>query len=256
MVSFRFSLSKEEIIKTREFKALCNTVLDQSRQMNVNSQINCLKFLAYFGVPGRTRIIQCLLNLISKQVNDLSLQQITYMHFLLHFFEICPLIQALEIAFPIVFEVKLSKELDETNVSAIGEYLHYASSKPVSDSCFDLLVSNLTAYQGAIPLKSAVSILRSFCERRRTNDSIVVILYRISDIVAESIDELNHNDVYTLLSKVLHKATLSDHFIHTTFIDAAISRIITSNCEFWQKTSILKKLVKLVRNFICSILID
>ncbi|CAH0395361.1 unnamed protein product [Bemisia tabaci] len=240
------SLSKEEIVQQTEFKNLCNASVSHLRLMELSDQINWLKCLSYFRVPANTRIMQVLLNLISKQVNHLSIQEIVYIDFLLSHQDKCPLVDALQIALPIVFEVKVEREMDSSNLEYLRECLQYASSKSVSKSCFNFLVSLLSAYDRDIPPKVAASILRSLCAWPEHQKAHAILLLRVMDITAVSAHEFDISAIIGLLSGVLKKAEQHEAYRHAIFIDEFIKQMPNvSSRVLWQTAiTLFTKLTK------------
>lgn len=77
-------------------------------------------------VGSETRIVQTILHMIKGKVNELGLQQIIFLNFLLKKLN-GPLVNALKIALPIVFESQLKMQLDLDNVEVMRDCLHYAT---------------------------------------------------------------------------------------------------------------------------------
>lgn len=109
----------------------------------MSEAIEALKIFSFVGIPSTSLINQVLLQLVRKNVNQLSLQQIIFLDYLIRQFKNTPLSDALLIALPIVFEVHVTYQLDRENVTQVMDCLQYVSRKNVSDSTVELLVEAL-----------------------------------------------------------------------------------------------------------------
>lgn len=85
----------------------------------------CLKTLVFCQVASDSRIIQMILHTIKSRVNDLGLQQIIFLNFLLKRLK-SPLSDALIIALPVVFQSQLETQLEADKVKHMCDCLRYS----------------------------------------------------------------------------------------------------------------------------------
>lgn len=83
-------------------------------------------------VAPETRVVQAVLHTIRSQVNLLNVADIIFLDFLLRMLKTGPLVNALEIALPVVFETNLKVQLDTDNISFMCRALEYATRRRVS----------------------------------------------------------------------------------------------------------------------------
>lgn len=109
------------------FGKLCHRIRKVAPSMRDPQElVNYLKAMLLCKVGSNTRIVQTILQMLKGKINDLGIQQIIFLNFLLKKLD-GPLVDALKIALPIVFETQLRTQLDLDNVELMRESLHYAT---------------------------------------------------------------------------------------------------------------------------------
>nr|CAD7260599.1 unnamed protein product [Timema shepardi] len=150
-------------MNTPEFAKLCRKLKTQARTFNINETVDALKIISYMGVHSSSIIVQTLLQLIRHQVNDLSLQQIVFLEFVLKRMKSSSLTDALRIALPLVFEAQLETKIDRSNPSQLAELLYYSGhvSMDLLDYLCERVVENGTLLENCRPatLISVISAL-------------------------------------------------------------------------------------------------
>ncbi|XP_047115538.1 uncharacterized protein LOC124795518 isoform X1 [Schistocerca piceifrons] len=249
-----FELSKSEsshqakqfVIQSAEFHKLCHTLKLQSRSLEINETIEALKIVSFLGLPSSSPLIQVLLQLVRYNVNELSLQHIVFLEFILKKFDSCPLVDALNIALPIVFEIQLPIKLDRENPSHMAEMLQYAVRNSLSDSIVSLLIDRLTGTCHKMDKKTAENITWVLLDVDRPVLSIPFLLRQTLNIVSENINSLSFDEVHALVSKVVKKyLKTSGNFYHEEFLDSCASYVIEKRCTLEKTCWILKKLTRL-----------
>ncbi|XP_049784968.1 uncharacterized protein LOC126187753 isoform X3 [Schistocerca cancellata] len=246
-----FELSKSEsshqakqfVIQSAEFHKLCHTLKLQSRSLEINETIEALKIVSFLGLPSSSPLIQVLLQLVRYNVNELSLQHIVFLEFILKKFDSCPLVDALNIALPIVFEIQLPIKLDRENPSHMAEMLQYAVRNSLSDSTVSLLIDRLTGTCHKMDKKTAENITWVLLDVDRPVLSIPFLLRQTLNIVSENINSLSFDEVHALVNKVVKKyRKTSGNFYHEEFLDSCASYVIEKQCTLEKTCWILKKL--------------
>lgn len=162
-------------------------------------------------------------------------------------FKQTPLVKALKIALPIVFQANLKLKCDYNNVQHLTELLMFASKKPVSESSFDLILDNLSNQRRNIDLKSAKSIVRSLCDTKASSDHHRLLLHQTLDIVTDSLDKCTFHEIELLLNKLLNKFLEDfDFFYHEEFVNKCGDFIVDKDCGFQEGIWILRKLCRFV----------
>lgn len=226
------NLTTNEILKHPEFERICYHLKHQAGMIEVNDTIDALKVVTYMGTPSNSTIVQVLLQLIRHNVNDLSLQQIIFLDFLLSHHEKAPLVDALRLALPMVFEIQFPVKVDGTNLPHLLECLQYVSRKDVSERCVDAIVKYLMNYRQEIDGKGGVSIIWSICDMKSDEFFEPLVTKAINAIILD-IDRLSFTEIETSLDKLLKKYTPYLKFYYSeTLCDVTANYIIDNDLGF------------------------
>lgn len=188
-----------------------------------------------------------LLQLISKMINDMNLQQITFLHFILKDLSSCPLVDALKLALPIVFETQVQYKLED-NVYQQVEFLNYITKHNLSQESFDFVMSRIINNIDQINLKNVKNLLFCLYCKNYANDKYIDIINRCLKVYTHRIELVgNITDIEAILSKMINKyLTESEHFFNEEFAFKVIAFIIKKEEKFEDGTFILKKLNRIV----------
>ncbi|XP_033608909.1 uncharacterized protein LOC111868360 isoform X2 [Cryptotermes secundus] len=244
--SGKCSMTNEQIVNSPDFIKLCKRLKSQARGITLNDTIQALKTVSFVGVPASSTIIQVLLQLIRQGVNDLSLHQIIFLEFMMRNFDRNPLVDALRIAFPLVFEAQLSLKMAQDDVTSLAELLQYACKKPLSDSSINIIIECLEKLSEDIDVKIAKSVMWSLCELRRPLPSYHALLIHCWNVITENIKQCSYTEIDGLLSWMVKKVQQKQtHFYHEGFADSCVRYVVDKDCGFEEGTWILRKLTRL-----------
>ncbi|KAJ9599840.1 hypothetical protein L9F63_009880, partial [Diploptera punctata] len=245
-VTFCSKFSKKQIINNPEFLKLCKRLNSQARGLSINETIDALKIVTYIGIPAQSTIVQILLQLIRKEVNDLSLHEIIFVDFLLKNLDKNPLVDALKIALPLVFEAQLSLKMNRYDAIHLADLLHYATEKKMSDTSLNLIINSLDKVIDDIDVKTARTIVRSLYGNKTSLSSYNMLLTNCWNVLAQNIDQYSYNGMEELLhwmeKKYCKKQT---EFYHEDFVDNCASYIVSKDCGFENGNWILRKLTRM-----------
>ncbi|KAK9497099.1 hypothetical protein O3M35_004476 [Rhynocoris fuscipes] len=238
------NMSNGEIVRSAEFKQLCQTLKSHIRNLDIDDRVEALKTLSYLGVPATSHIVQIVLQSITKEVNELSLQQIIFFDFLLKDFQSCPLVDALKIALPIVFEANLKLKLDPDSLSHLTDLLHYASRRNLTTAA-TYLIDIIMKKRSEIDFKCAKSLVRSLCDLHINDTKHRPLLHQCLDVLVENNLKCTYQDYNTLLSKLVTKFSLKNNFYyHEEFMNSAINFIINNDAGFIEGIWMLRRALK------------
>jgi FAST kinase domain-containing protein 2 len=241
-------MTKQQIVNNPDFIKLCKRLKSQARSITLNDAIEALKIVSYVGVPANSTIVQVLLQLIRHGVNELSLQQIIFLEFIMRNFDKNPLVDALRIAFPLVFEAQLSLKVAQDDATNLAEFLQYACKKPLSDCSVNIIIESLGKLSQDIDMKTAKSVVWSLCEMKRPLPSHQALLIRCWDILTHNIQQCSYTEIEDLLSWMVKKtAWKQTQFYHEGFADSCARYVVAKDCGFEKGTWVLKKLTRIVR---------
>jgi len=192
--------------------------------------------------------MQMQLQLISKMINDLSLQQITFLHFLIKDLTPCPLVDALKLALPIVFEVQLKYKIDD-NVYWQLEYLNYSTKYRLSQETYDYLISKINKNFDQLNSKMIKNLLIFLYHKDYSTDKYIDIINRCLQILMNRIEfSSNTSDIEALLTRMIHKyINDTDVFYNEQFMNTVAKYLITKKENFENVGYIIKKMNKIVR---------
>lgn len=118
--TFSTKLSAEEICRTEELRTLSHNVNKNVRFLKVEDAVTILKVLTYFEISTNSILCQNLLQMISKQVNRLGISQIMFLYYIIPECARSPLVDALKIAIPVVFETHVRSQLDIDDIPTLA----------------------------------------------------------------------------------------------------------------------------------------
>ncbi|KAF5303619.1 hypothetical protein FQA39_LY09866 [Lamprigera yunnana] len=239
--------STNDIIQNPNFEKLCRHLKTQAGLIELNETIEALKIVSFVGVSSNSAIVQVLLQLLRHNINDLSLQQLMFLDFLLRQFKSSPLVDALLIAIPIIFEVHMPIKMDGKNLFHLVEYFQFISKKRVSDNCVTVIANNLLEIlnnNSFVEPKIAKSIIWSICDMDE-NEFFAPLLGKALDILFVNLDQISWQDLETTLTKLSYKYSSRFPFYYDSIlVDYCCNYIVDRDLGFEKGIHILKKLIK------------
>ncbi|XP_063231183.1 uncharacterized protein LOC134535819 isoform X2 [Bacillus rossius redtenbacheri] len=241
-------ISKTDIINGLVFPTLCKKLKFQAREYHLNDTVEALKIVAYMGVPTSSLTVQILLQLIRKQVNDLSLQSVVFLHFLLDNMSSCPLVDALKIALPMVCEAQLRTKLDPTDVRQAIDLLQYASQRNLSEASVTHIVHTLDRnfHSETADVKNAKTVVWSICRLKSVDTDYSRLLHSAFKVLSKNVSALSYKEIDYTLHKLTSKVKKKDHaYYHEDFVNSCGRYVVMQDCGFEKAAHILQHLSKL-----------
>lgn len=246
ILCFRTKFSNEELTRSPEFTTLCHKIHYYSRNLELNDIINAVKYLSYLGVSVNSNIMQILLQLLSKMINEMNLQQITFFQFLLKDLPHCPLVEALKLSLPIIFEIQLRYKM-ENSIYLQVEYLKYTTKHELSQNNFDFIMSKIIQNINQLDFKIAKELLLCLYHKNYKTENYINEINTCIRILIDNIKYMTILDIEAILSKMMNKNLIeSDIFYDEQFINKIVEHIINKQESFVSIGYILKKLNKIV----------
>jgi FAST kinase domain-containing protein 2 len=232
---------------------MCHKIQNYSRNLDLNDVMNSVKCLSYLGVSVNSNIMQMLLQLISKMINDMSLQQITFLHFLLKELSSCPLVDALKLALPIVFETQVQYKLED-NLYWQVEFLNYIAKHRLSQETYDFVMARIIKNIDQISPKIVQSLLLCLYYKNYSTEKYIDTINRCLQYYTNHLEYIaDISDVEAIVSRMINKySTDSELFYNEQFINTIMEFMIKNEQSFENLAFIVKKLNRIVRqiNFI------
>lgn len=229
---------------------MCRKIQNYSRNFELNDVMNSVKCLSYLGVSVNSNIMQMLLQLISKMINDMSLQQITFLHFLLKELSSCPLVDALKLALPIVFETQVQYKLED-NLYWQVEFLNYIAKHRLSQETYDFVMSRIIRNIDQISPKIVQNLLLCLYYKHYSTEKYIDTINRCLQYYMNHLEYIaDVSNLDAILSRMINKySTDSELFYNEQFINTIMEFLMKNEDNFEVLAFILKKLNRIVRHF-------
>lgn len=139
------SITASQIVGHPNFMFLCRKIRIFAPAMSVTENLNVLKIINYLKIPANSELSLILLNLIRRQINDMSLQEMIFADFLLS--QLTPeleIVKAMKAALPLLFESQLEIQMDTDDAPELIALLKFATNKSISPHSVGMIVNPLT----------------------------------------------------------------------------------------------------------------
>lgn len=242
-------ISSKQLIRNPNFEKLCVKLKLHAGVLELDEAIEALKIMSFLGIQSDAHIVNVLLQLIRNNVNSLSIRNIIFLDYLLGQFHSSPLVDALKIAIPLVFDIQLPKKLNKQNLQIMTDCLFFASKSQVSISTIEMLITSLLEYEEQIDVKNAKSIVWSLCDIRTfpLSNNFTVLLSKVLNELIIYIDQMNYEEVESTLTKLIGRySRRSTEFYDEVFYDSCANYVIEHNLGFKKAIYILRKLARVV----------
>ncbi|XP_044729631.1 uncharacterized protein LOC123292981 [Chrysoperla carnea] len=239
-------LKNEQILTHPSFEKLCLVLRKRSRDLEITELLEVLKTVTYVGVNSNSTITQILLQLLRHQINNLSLQQIIFLQFILNKFTSNPLVDALKIALPIVLDINLRTKIDTTNLNELSHLLQFASKNQISKENIDYIINVLISHD-IQNIHMAKSIVWSVCDLPVEDVAYEKLLKKCLDLISKDLSQLKCTEVDTTLSKLAQRFSSRNNavwFYHEKFANSCAEYIIDNRLDINVANGIQRRLLQ------------
>lgn len=243
----RTLLSNEELTRCPEFTALCHKIQKDSRNFELNDILNIAKCLSYLGVSVKSNIMQIMLHLLSKMINEMNLQQIIFFQFLLKELSQCPLVDALKLALPIIFETQVQYKLED-NIYFQVESLNYITKYGLSQNAFDFVMSRITKNTNQMDFKTTKNLLLNLYYKNYETDKYINVINKCLQTCINNMEfMMSTSDIEAILSRMINKYLTDSYiFYNEQFLNTIVEQLIKKQESFESIGFIVKKLNQIV----------
>jgi len=245
-------MSREEIVKHKNFEVICKAVKTGLRLWSPNNQIEILKIILYFGVPETSIMVQSVLHLLKKEVNELNISEIIFLHMLCRKSKSDANLKALEISLPLVFEANLKLKLLRDHAGHLAEALDYASKFKMSEETYDTLLTEASKHTIEDP-RDAFKIAVATSKIKLPHPLKAKLCYDALDVVMKTNNFVKYSDkdLTVLLDYVTSSCKRDRGFFHEKFFDGYVESLITNKGNLYRAIRTADKLIKAVI-FFCT----
>ncbi|XP_063831171.1 uncharacterized protein LOC135080464 isoform X1 [Ostrinia nubilalis] len=240
----------QSIIKNPAFSVLCQNFKKHARALEINEAIEATKVLSYLKVPVDSLILQTMLQLIRYNINFINVRQIMFLDFLLNRYD-CKnhLVDALKLALPLAFQIRLPLELDNEDLPLLRDMLSYCCNHDLPDRCINNIVTGLLLHDQQINAQNAKSIIWSLCQVNCTEEVFptrVQLLHICCDILTQRVHELTYDDVLRTAARIKGRV-LEKHpeYYHEQLMDALANYVVQNKIDFERSLLLARVLSRL-----------
>ena len=153
-------------------------------------------------IPTQTLIYESLLQIICNNINCLTIDDIISLQIDLKHAEKTPLVEAIQTALPIIFEVQLPK-IDKSNINLLALCLVFATKlKNKNDKSINFIVQNISEYKNEIPVSTAKLIFNSLTFVADAGITYRKLILWMQDILLEEVSSLSYADAIIIFRSI------------------------------------------------------
>lgn len=161
-------------------------------------------------------------------------------------FDSTPLVEALRIALPILFQINLSTKIDHENIPQLTDFLAFASKNNVNDQCTMNIVSALTIHGTKLTGDHVMSIIWSLAEMRNYQAAYSKLLSNAFFAINRNFEKISFHNQETTLDKMTQRIMNNfPDFYNEQFINSCAINSVEMDVGFKNSIYILKKLNKI-----------
>lgn len=248
-------MSKEEIVDNKTFEAICKSVRSGLRLWSSNNLVEILKIVLYFKVPPTSIMVQSVLHLLKKEINDLNISEIIFLHMLCSKSKHEASIKAIQIALPIVFEANIKLKLDREDMGHVAEALDFSRSYKVSEVVFDYLVTVVSQLQ-FYDVRDAFKVARACAHISLPHPLKGSVCASALDYLMDNgfTAKYSESDAHHILDLVTRNCRRDESFYHERFFNTMKDLVIKSGAGSYSAIMTCRRLSRAVRSILLSCL--
>ncbi|XP_033216569.1 uncharacterized protein LOC117172594 [Belonocnema kinseyi] len=223
---------------------LCNELKKRIRTLDVSETVVALGVLSKLKIPTQTVIFESLLQIIRSNINSLTIDDVISLQIDLRNAEKTPLVEAIQIALPTIFEIQL-RRIDRSNINLLAMCLVFATKlENKNEESIRFILDTIWKYEGEIPVTGSKYIFNSLRFVPEIAIEYKKLIYRVQNVLLNQVSSLNYTDAMTILRSIA--ATGTKPFYNEHLVDALVnSVIIEEGLSFEKGAETLRKLVRI-----------
>ncbi|XP_054713076.1 LOW QUALITY PROTEIN: uncharacterized protein LOC129222588 [Uloborus diversus] len=211
-----------QLLQDHTFQALCTRLMKTVRFMDTFEIITIYKTLTALDVRSNTYVMKCVLKMIGSQLNDMTLNQLTFLNYLLSKQGPNSLVDGLKLALPLVLQVQIDQQLDSDDMNEVVDCLQIACKSRLKPATIQKIVNTILQKTSVLTPDNAVSIIFAFLNLEVPVDGYKEILKSAFDVVSRNVDQLSEKQLTFLI-----RTCRGQSFYHSPFLFAATKRVIS-----------------------------
>ncbi|XP_066602762.1 uncharacterized protein [Prorops nasuta] len=241
--SSSYKLEKSNV-EASYYDHVCNELFKNIRSLDHYHTLYALKILVELNTPINSNIIQGLLQIIRASVNDLSLENICKLYYILTSIEECPLRDALLESLPVSLEENLCQLSVDNLITLVTTLCLVTQMKKdhleIADKTTLLILLGINKHAKDVPLKYAVPILISLWDLQSPLLLSTKIVNNMQEIIMENHLDLTDNEIISLLLPIATKKK-NGKILHynENLVAICVHTAMRNNVDFLKSTTIL-----------------
>ena len=193
--------------------------------------VTCIKSLEMCDVAANSRVMQKVLHALKNKINELELDDIFFLSFLLKKAVEDPLAKAILIALPVVFETQLEVKLPQDDVDTLSNALEYAAKIKLPAPKLQFIANRLMQTDADTwTFRQTNNILFSFSEILNPDVSGLLPLMNMAlERMAQLVDQCDQKKLYGVAKLIKQKFTSENpHWYNESLCEALATRMMES----------------------------
>lgn len=246
--SHSLSLPSKDIFRNPIFRSLCKRLKYLAPSLHGSDIISMIKVLHALDVETNTDIFMALLGLIQTHVTDLSLDNIMFTDFMLSKQQKLPIVESLQFAMPIIFQIRLAQEMDHENLPKLLEYFTYVANnaKAIGRKSVTNIVAGVALNSAELTNTEAKGVIWHLTKFRHFEPVYQVLLANCFRIISGTIDEIDKKELKVLQWRVIECITHNDAFYSQEFFDRSVERFIQEDVGLSEALNVVNQLRRIV----------
>ncbi|KAK0090776.1 hypothetical protein PV325_003796 [Microctonus aethiopoides] len=226
-------IHNNSVAQTKEFSMLCSILKSNIRQLSEANALQALKVLNYFQVPASTVIVQMVLQIIRNSINNLSIEQILFLIFLLSKCQKTPLSEALSIALPIVLESCIKSQIDFDNIDTLTNLLQHLVKRPNKCESLSTILNALNNKDISLFTTNQAKVLLASIANLNPHIAVTELLKKCQQVLTNSMSDMKQYDLKSIQRILTENYRNSDDlFYNENFLDAYATAVISKDMGF------------------------
>lgn len=213
------------------------------RTMEFNEIVEVIKILSVLGVQPNSEIYHSFLDLAKQEINRATLMQIVFLDFILQKVDAKknPLVAALRLSFPIIFQMHIGQQTDHENVPQLIDYLGFISRNRVNRKTALIVMNALILHGDTFSAEEARKIAWSLCDDvNPCSEQREKLFSNVMDCLSMKLRDLSVEILENTVSKMAKKYAKHPNMYHERFLNETANLLLERELDFTRISYFLK----------------
>ncbi|GFU16162.1 helitron_like_N domain-containing protein [Nephila pilipes] len=237
----------QHLLENTTFQSICSRLMKIIRILDSQELITVYKILSNYGVRNNTYVMQSTLKMLGAHLNDMSLGQLTFLHFLLSKQKHNPLVDGLRLALPLVLQVQIEQQLDTDNMTQVIDCLQLACRSKLKLTVIEKIIETVFKKAQNLSPTNAISVIFSLLSVDAPVNGYKELLNYSFELISQNLDIIDSKHILPILRHCSNKS-----YYQSRFFFEVSKKIDSENWNLektWETARIFKKLRFCPENF-------